>query len=44
LTASNLLAQDLETGQWRFDEGGSQVLRNTRRSVPGLRLQWELPL
>ena len=44
LTASNLLAQDIETGQWRFDEGGSQVLRNTRRSVPGLRLQWELPL
>lgn len=44
LTASNLLAQDIETGQWRFDEGGSQVLRNTRRSVPSLRLQWELPL
>lgn len=44
LTASNLLAQDLKTGQWRFDEGGSQVLRNIRRSVPGLRLQWELPL
>lgn len=44
LTASNLLAQDIETGQWRFDEGGSQVLRNTRRSVPSLRLHWELPL
>ncbi|WP_446001504.1 TonB-dependent receptor plug domain-containing protein [Stenotrophomonas maltophilia] len=44
LTASNLLAQDIETGQWRFDKGGSQVLRNTRRSVPSLRLQWELPL
>lgn len=44
LTASNLLAQDIETGQWRFDEGGSQVLHNTRRSVPSLRLQWELPL
>lgn len=44
LTASNLLAQDIETGQWRFDEGGSQVLRNTRRSVPSFRLQWELSL
>lgn len=44
LTGSTLLGRDGESGQWRFDDGGTQVVRNARRAVPSIRLQWELPL
>ena len=44
LTGSTLLGRDSESGQWRFDDGGTQVVRSARQSVPSVRLQWELPL
>ncbi|AWH49788.1 TonB-dependent receptor [Stenotrophomonas sp. SAU14A_NAIMI4_5] len=44
LTGSTLLGRDSESGQWRFGDGGTQVVRSARQSVPSVRLQWELPL
>ncbi|MGE6333284.1 TonB-dependent receptor plug domain-containing protein [Stenotrophomonas sp. NPDC077659] len=44
LTGSTLLGDDGGSGQWRFDDGGTQVVRSARQSVPSVRLQWEVPL